>query len=238
MKAWSAPLAVHERLLKTYGPQGWWPVTPVRGTRPAYRPGCRGRLSERQRLEVCVGAILTQNTNWANVEKAIAGLHQAGVRDLKDYLSLPRKRLERLIRPSGYFRQKAIKLKGFARHLERLGIPMSQWLSGDLKTCRQELLSLHGIGPETADSVLLYAVQRPAFVVDAYTLRIGKRLGWWRAASYERARIYCTKRLPLEAALYNELHALLVVLAKRQCRKTPVCAGCPLKEVCCYGRSH
>ena len=233
-----APAAVYRLLLKAYGPQGWWPVTPVAGTRPRYRPGFSGRLTERQRLEVCLGAILTQNTNWGNVEKAMSRLHGAGIRDLPDFLAVPQRRLEGLIRSSGYFRQKAKKLKAFVRRLRRCGGGVGEWLAGDLAARRQELLGLYGIGPETADSILLYAAGRPAFVVDAYTVRIGRRVGWFSCPTYAGAQAYLTRRLPADPVLYNELHALLVFLAKDHCRKNPVCAGCPLKEVCRHGRAH
>lgn len=232
-----APPAVYRRLLKAYGPQGWWPVTPAGGRKPRYRPGRSVALTERQRLEVCTGAILTQNTNWGNVEKAMERLHDAGLRDLDALLAVPPRRLEGLIRSSGYFRQKAKKLKTFARHLAARGGKVGRWLCGDLRERREELLGLHGVGPETADSILLYAGGRAAFVVDAYTLRIGKRLGWLRKATYEQAQGYLTRRLPEDVGLYNEFHALLVKLAKERCRKTPQCPGCPVQEVCRHGSS-
>jgi endonuclease III related protein len=185
-----------------------------------------------------VGAILTQNTNWGNVEKAMSRLHEAGIRDLSGLLAVSQPRLAGLIRSSGYFRQKAKKLKAFARHLADRGGKVSGWLCGELEPRRAELLGLFGIGPETADSILLYAAGRPSFVVDAYTLRIGKRLGWFRGHSYHQARSYLTRRLPEDAALYNEFHALLVYFAKVRCRKAdPLCAGCPLQGVCRYGGS-
>jgi endonuclease-3 related protein len=197
-----------------------------------------GPLIEGQRLEVCAGAILTQNTNWANVEKALARLHEAGIRGLPALLAVPQRRLERLIRSSGYFRQKAKKLKAFARHLAGRGGKVGTWLCGDLGARRAELLGLYGIGPETADSILLYAAGRPSFVIDAYTLRIGKRLAWFRDHSYHQAQSYLTRRLPDDAALYNQFHALLVYFAKVRCRKSePLCAGCPLQEVCRHGQT-
>ncbi len=232
-----APPDVYRRLLKAYGPRGWWPVTPSGGRRPRYRPGSHDGLTERQRLEVCVGAILTQNTNWGNVEKALSRLHEAGLRDLEDLLAVPSRRLEGLIRSSGYFRQKAKKLKAFARHLAARGGKVSGWLCGGLRERREELLGLYGVGPETADSILLYAGGRPVFVVDAYTLRIGGRLGWWRKAGYARAQSTLARRLPQDAELYNEFHALLVEHAKVHCRKAaPLCEGCPLREVCLHAR--
>ncbi|MCX5793936.1 MAG: hypothetical protein NTY77_00385 [Elusimicrobia bacterium] len=231
-----SPLTAYRRLLCAYGPQGWWPVTPARGGQPRYRPGFAGRLTQRQRFEICVGAFLTQNTSWGNVQKALARLHEAGLWDLPGLLAVSQPRLEGLIRSSGYFRQKAKKLKAFARHLEGRGGKVADWLSGGLETRREELLGLYGVGPETADSILLYAAGRPCFVIDAYTLRIGRRLGWFKDASYQRAQSYLTRRLPKDAALYNEFHALLVALAKVRCRKAvPLCVGCPLQEVCRHG---
>jgi endonuclease-3 related protein len=197
-----------------------------------------GRLTERQRLEICVGAILTQNTNWANVLKALARLHEEGIQSASDFMSLPQRRLATLIRSSGYFRQKAKKLKAFVRHLADAGGRIGPWLSGDLKSVRRELLGIYGIGPETADSILLYAGGRPAFVADAYTLRIGQRLGWFRKSDYDHAQRYLTRRLPIKPSLYNEFHALLVALAKDHCRKTPLCLNCPLQGVCRYARTH
>jgi len=186
---------------------------------------------------VCLGAILTQNTKWGNVEKALIRLQAAGVRDLPDILAVPQRRLAGLIRCSGYFRQKAKKLKAFARHLAGRGGKLAAWLAEELGPLREELLGIHGIGPETADSMLLYAGGRPVLVVDAYTLRIGRRLGWFRAPGYGRAQAYLSRRLPADPVLYNEFHALLVVFAKARCRKKPLCPSCPLQEICRYGRT-
>jgi endonuclease-3 related protein len=194
-------------------------------------------LTPRQRLEICVGAILTQNTNWSNVKTALANLADAGIRDLEHFQAVSAPRLEKLIRSSGYYRQKTVKLKCFVRHLAGRGGAVQDWLAGDLALRRRELLGLYGIGPETADSILLYAAQRPAFVVDAYTLRVGARLGWWREASYERAQDLLVSRLPRRAEIYNEFHALIVRLAKEHCRKAPACPGCPLREDCRHGRA-
>lgn len=232
-----SPQAVYRRLLGAYGPQGWWPVTPAGRKSPRYRPGFSGRLTQRQRAEVCVGAILTQNTNWGNVEKALIEMHQAGVWELGQIAQTPLPQLQECIRPSGYFRQKARKLKLFARHALSRG-RLSCWLSGPLPELRRELLGLWGVGPETADSILLYAGGRPSFVVDAYTVRIGERLGWYREPPYETAQKYLVDRLLGSPALYAELHALLVALAKKHCRVAPLCEGCPLLEVCRYGRAH
>lgn len=231
------PRDAYRLLLRAFGRQGWWPVTVRRGQGPVYRPGFSGVLSEVQRAEVCVGAILTQNTAWTNVEKALKALHAAGLRAPAHIAAAQPRRLEFLVRSSGYFRQKAKKLKVFARHALSRRRPLSRWLAGPLPELREELLSLWGVGPETADSILLYAGARPVFVVDSYTMRIGRRVGWFGKSSYEKVQAFFSRRLPASAEVYAEFHALLVELAKRHCKTTPACAGCPLMEVCRHGRS-
>ena len=231
----ASPQAVYRRLLGSYGPQGWWPVTPRRGLSPVYRPGRKDALTARERTEVCVGAILTQNTSWANVERALNALHREGLWDLRGLLSLPERRLQSLVRPSGYFRQKAKKLKAFAREASRRG-GLDVWLAGPARDLRGELLAVWGVGPETADSILLYAAGRPVFVVDAYTLRIGRRLGWFGSPDYSGAQRFFKDNLPVSTSTYKEFHALLVALAKFHCRSAPLCRGCPLLEVCPHGR--
>lgn len=213
-------------------------MTPRGGGAPRYRPGSWGNLSELQKLEICLGALLTQNTNWSNAEKALVRLNQEGLlTSLPELSRISQRKLAGLIRSSGYFNQKAVKIKAFARHVLARG-SLSRWLSAPLAALRNELLSLHGIGPETADSILLYAGGRPSFVVDAYTLRIGSRLGWFKqAAGYHDARSYLASKLPRSPRLYAEFHALLVALAKHHCRITPLCAGCPLSALCLFGKS-
>jgi endonuclease-3 related protein len=233
----SRPQQAYRLLLKAFGPQGWWPVTVRRDSRPVYRPGFQGPLSERQRVEICVGAILTQNTNWANVEKVLRVLHHASLMDFKKVSRAPPPRLAAYVRSSGYFRQKAKKLKIFARHALARGMSLRTWLSGPMTALRSELLALWGVGPETADSILLYAGGRPAFVVDAYTVRIGRRLGWFRRQDYDHVQRFFTDRLPPSPAVFAEFHALLVELAKRHCKTTPVCEGCPLTSMCRHGRA-
>ena len=205
---------MYERLLAVYGPQGWWP----------------GRTP----FEVAVGAILTQNTAWTNVEKAIAALRRAGALSFRGMKRLSERRLAALIRPSGYYNQKARKLRAFLDWLgERGGRSGSlrRALAGPLEEVRESLLAVHGVGPETADSILLYAGGRAVFVVDAYTRRALSRHGMPGAATapYEELRALFESNLPRDAALYNEFHALLVRLAKERCHKrTPRCSGCPL----------
>jgi len=232
------PRDAYRRLLARFGAQGWWPVTPPGGSVPRYRPGCFRPPDSAQAAEVCIGAILTQNTAWSNVEKALAALHAARAADLRRILRVPRARLERWIRPSGYYSQKAFKLRCFAAHVLGRARPLRSWLRDTpLPALREELLSIHGIGPETADSILLYAGGRPVFVVDAYTRRIGSRVGWFpEASSYDRIQRFFVARLPRSVRLYNECHALLVALAKARCRKKPSCPGCPLAAGCRTGR--
>ena len=206
--------------------------------RPAYHPGRYHAPSEREALEIAVGAILTQNTAWSNVEKAIAGLRGASALTPDALRKIPRRRLEKLIRSSGYFRQKAVKLLDFLRHVDGRGGSIRRWLSGPLDSLREDLLSVRGVGPETADSILLYAGGRSAFVVDAYTIRIGRRIGWYRQAAYDQVQRYLVERLPCSKVVYQEFHALIVALAKYHCRTEPLCGACPLREGCRHGRKH
>jgi len=205
-------MQIYRLMLDAYGPQHWW---------PAENP-----------FEVMVGALLTQNTNWQNVEKAIANLKAADMLAADRIAACEISQLEALIRPSGYFRQKAVRLQTLCRfylaHGEMPGL--SRVPTHDL---RQQLLALNGIGPETADSILLYAFERPAFVIDAYTRRIFSRLGLMDTdASYHALQKFFTSRLPAEAALFNEYHALIVQHAKQHCRVKPDCTACPLAHIC------
>lgn len=208
-------LEVFQRLAGDYGAQGWWPAkTP---------------------FEVVIGAILTQNTAWTNVERAIAALDRAGGLTPEGLRGLERSVLEGLIRPAGFFRQKAARLQAFADYLQcHHHGSLEQCLGGDIQVVRAELLAQPGIGPETADSILLYAGGHPAFVVDAYTRRLFQRLGSLQGdESYSAVRNLFMTQLPAEAALFNEYHALIVVHCKSRCRKSnPRCTACPLLPFC------
>ncbi len=212
----SALVVIYHRLLKAYGPQGWWP-----GETP---------------FEVAVGAILTQNTAWTNVEKAIAALRRAGALSFRGMRRLAERELAALIRPSGYYNQKAKKLLAFLDWLEASGGragSVRRALAGPIDEVRASLLAVHGVGPETADSILLYAGGRAVFVIDAYTRRALSRHGMPGAAAapYEELRELFESSLPRDAALYNEFHALLVRLAKERCHKrAPRCSSCPLDQ--------
>ncbi len=204
--------AIHDHLLAAYGPQGWWPADSV--------------------FEMMVGAILTQNTSWTNVEAAIANMKAAGLLDARAIAACNEDQLATAIRPSGYYNQKARKLKIFADfYLSHGGEPGLRALTSP----RQMLLALHGIGPETADSMLLYALERPVFVIDAYTRRIFGRLGLTLPeASYHALQDYFHSSLPSSLELFKEYHALIVMHAKRHCRIRPVCVGCPLQDGCAH----
>ncbi|GHU88909.1 endonuclease [Clostridia bacterium] len=193
-------------LLKHYGDPHWWPAkTPY---------------------EVIVGAILTQNTAWSNVERAIASFGE----ELSPgrVLALSTDELAELIRPAGFFNQKARYLKEVTAWLERRD-PTS-----DTARVREELLSLKGVGRETADSILLYAFGLPSFVVDAYTARLLSRLNIDAGSNYEAVKAAFEENLPPDAEVYNRCHALIVVHSKERCRKKPICAGCPLTDMCVY----
>lgn len=204
-------LQIYRRLRRRFGPRHWWP-----GDSP---------------LEVIVGAILTQNTAWQNVTKAISNLKDASVLGIPELASIPEARLAQLIRPSGYFNQKARKLKGFVAWLmERHQGDLGSMFRTPLPRLRKELLALHGIGPETADSILLYAAGMKIFVVDAYTRRVFSRHGLIQEqASYDEIQAWFEARLPRSLPLYNDYHAQIVQVGKEYCRKTPLCRGCPLE---------
>ena len=235
------PLAqLYRDLHRHYGPQGWWPTTPPGQSRPRYRPG---QLSPPKRdaelWEICTGALLTQNTAWRNVELALAALSEAGALCLEGAASLPLPRLEALIRPSGYYRQKARRLQHLARYIgaEYRG-DIKALLGRPLAPLRRELLSLPGIGPETADCILLYAGGHPSFVIDAYTRRICDRLGLAEAAApYQILQSLFCAALPAAPSTYNEYHALLVRHATDHCRSRPLCGQCPLAARCAYAPS-
>lgn len=203
---------IYQAMLKALGPQGWWPG--------------------RTRFEVIVGAILTQNTSWGNVARAIENLRGAGALTPQALATIPPARLARLIRSSGYYNVKAGRVKRFLSFLgERYGLNVSRMLARRPSSLRKELLAVPGIGPETADSILLYAGGVPIFVVDAYTRRILSRHGLIAPdASYDEMQALFMGALPPDAALYNEYHALLVAAGKEYCRPVPRCAGCPLRR--------
>ncbi|NTV13043.1 MAG: endonuclease III domain-containing protein [Desulfobulbaceae bacterium] len=204
---------IYQRLLAHFGPQLWWP-----GDTP---------------LEIMVGAVLTQNTNWENVEKAIANLKAADLLDLQRLAATPTGTLAELIRPSGYYNLKAVRLHNLIRAITAEHDSLESFFAADRETLRETLLAVKGIGPETADSILLYAGGFPVFVIDAYTHRLLLRhdLIWEETDYYEMQELFL-QELPEDAALFNEYHALIVRVGKEFCRKTkPRCGECPLKEL-------
>jgi endonuclease-3 related protein len=204
---------VYRRLFDAFGPQHWWPGD--------------------TRFEMMVGAMLTQNTSWRNVSRAISNLRQADLLDPHALHGVPLAELEELIRPAGYFRVKARRLRSLLDFLvERYDGSLDAMFQTSLPELRRELLAVHGVGPETADSILLYAGGLPSFVVDTYTQRVLARHGWIGFdTDYHQVQDYVEGELPQDVAMYNEFHALLVRLGKDYCHKSnPRCAECPLRE--------
>jgi endonuclease-3 related protein len=212
---------IYKKLFFSLGPQGWW---------PADGP-----------FEVMVGAILTQNTNWKNVERAINNLKKKRLLNPLSLRHISQGRLARLIKPAGYFNIKAKRLKNFLDFLFNFYKgKVKDMLGVDTPILRRQLLNIKGIGPETADSILLYALGKPIFVVDAYTKRIFVRLGMIKEKdSYDEVQNFFMKRLKKNTKLFNEYHALLVRLGKEFCiKKTPRCHLCPLKELKCVNLAY
>ena len=194
---------IYAVLLKEFGRQHWWPT-----------------ISKNKQFEIIIGTVLTQNTSWKNVEKSINNLNKNNLIDINKISKINTKKLASLIRSSGYYNQKA----------ERLKI-MAKFLINNKTLTRNKLLNVKGIGPETADSILLYAFKKPVFVVDAYTKRIMSRLGY-KQEEYDEFQKLFEKNLPKKYELFNEYHALLIELAKNYCRKKPLCNNCPIKTFC------
>jgi endonuclease III related protein len=211
--------SIYRALTRAYGPLHWWPA--------------------RTRFEVIVGAFLTQNTSWKNVERALHNLRRAGVLNIAGIRDISLSDLEQLVRPSGYYRQKAARLKTFVAYLDdRYAGSLTRMFARPISELRSEVLALNGVGPETADAILLYAGKLPVFVVDAYTKRIFERHGIARGgAKYEELRqqveaafISSTPTADL-ADHYNEFHALIVHTGKNHCGTVAKCDGCPLQPL-------
>jgi len=203
---------IYDILYAYYGDLGWWPAkTPY---------------------EVMVGAILTQNTAWRNVEKAI--LNFGGNLSPDMVLSADRAALADIIRPSGFYNQKALYLKEVTRWYQGYGFDIANVKSAPLEKLRAELLALKGVGKETADSILLYAFGFPTFVVDAYTVRLCARFPIDAGKGYDAVKAFFEANLPRDAQAYNRLHAMIVINGKDHCGSKPVCDGCPLSERCSY----
>lgn len=203
---------IYKALLKRYGPQGWWPAETA--------------------LECVIGSILAQNTNWLNVEKAVKNLKNENLISVERLSLIPTSELARLIRPSGYFNQKAKRIKRFVRFVEdNYSGSLQDMFGEETYSLREKLLGVKGIGPETADTILLYAGDKPVFVVDAYTYRILSRHQLIpEETTYDEMQDVFTDLLPQDAKLFGEYHALLVKVGKEHCKKrNPICKGCPLE---------
>lgn len=209
--------SIYQRLFAEYGEQHWWPGA--------------------DQFEIIIGAILTQQVAWKNVERALSALKAADLMDPEVLLRAPLDEVAVLIRPTIYYNQKAKKLRSFLLFLqERHHLDLNDLFSLSAEALREELLSVHGIGEETADSIVLYAARKPSFVIDSYTRRIMQRLGVISGTeAYAALRVLFMEGLPRDVKLYNEYHALFVRHGKERCRsRDPRCSGCPLWDVCAY----
>ena len=229
----SAP-HIYQLLLKHFGTQGWWPTSFSPQQISQYHSSPKiNKFSNQEQFEICIGAILTQNTSWRNVFLALTSLVKKDCLNPKKISDLTLIQLGKMIRSAGFYNQKAKKLKIFSNYILRHHQgKMKLFFNQPFPILRKKLLAIYGIGPETADSILLYAGGFPIFVVDAYTKRIGKRLGLFLFDSYEDIQNYFHKHLPPDALLFNEYHALWVAHAKKFCKTKPFCSECPLKSIC------
>ncbi|MGC8478702.1 MAG: endonuclease III domain-containing protein [Candidatus Micrarchaeia archaeon] len=211
------PISLYKALRKRFGFLHWWPGE--------------------TKLEILVGAVLTQQTSWKNVEKAIAELKKANCIDLECLARINVHKLEKLIRQSGFYRQKAARLKGICSYIYRNYQGLDKLFEKDPQELRKELLSLNGIGKETADSIILYSAEKPVFVIDAYTRRSMSRITGGAISEdvdYDALRIYFESSIPKELSLYKDFHAQFVELGKNYCRTKPLCEECPLNSLCHY----
>jgi len=225
------PISLYDILLNHFGRLNWWPKDIKYHKKTGSDP----------RFEVIIGAILTQNSAWTNVEKALDNLKSKELLDIKIISNINIELLQKMVRPTGFYIQKAKRVKYIAQYLEKnYSCNLDFFFNRNLKTIREELLSINGIGPETADSILLYAGNKPIFVVDAYTKRICKRLPTHIGPTYTEIQNYFQNHLSKKfkkkevLKIYNELHALIVTLGKNFCKSRPKCNLCPLQKHCAY----
>lgn len=207
--------SIYSRLRERFGFLDWWP----------------GDTKD----EIVIGAILTQNTSWKNVEKAIENLKKGGMLELGKIADARPERIEKMIRPSGFYRQKVRRLQKVAKHIKTNYGSLDKFFDKDVIELRKELLELNGVGPETADSIILYAAEKPSFVIDAYTKRIlGRVYGDGEERGYEELQGFITDNVDMDLKLYQDFHAQFVELGKTYCRKKPICEPCPLNSLCKY----
>jgi len=210
-------LKIYRLLLEYFGHQHWWPTMDYKNPK----------------FEIMIGAILTQQTIWKNVEKALRNLKNANLIEPKKLFNLPIKNLENLIKPCGFYKVKAKRLRNFLKYfVENFDGDVNKIFKRPLEELRSDLLSVNGIGWETCDSILLYAGEKPVFVVDAYTFRLCKRYPIIKVKNYEEVREFFENNLSKDVNLFKEFHALIVELGKNFCKIKPLCNNCPLKEVC------
>ncbi|MEM4271908.1 MAG: hypothetical protein QXD13_02385 [Candidatus Pacearchaeota archaeon] len=215
---------IYDKLYEEYGPQGWWPVNGKYNKNNFKIP-----RNKKEEFEIILGAILTQNTSWKNVERALENLRKANLINPYKIIKSNRQALAKYIKPSGYYNQKSGRLKIVSDFfLKNKSISKKS-----IKEMRSMLLEVNGIGPETADSIILYAFKKPVFVIDAYTKRIFSRLGICKKdCKYEELQDIFHQNLPSDTKLFNEYHALIVEHAKRFCAKKPNCVDCFLRKEC------
>ena len=226
---------IYRALHNHFSPQGWWPVTNEGEFTPKYHQS--DNLTGKQQLEICFGAILTQNTNWKNVEKAIINLNKNNLININKITKINNKKLAEIIKSSGYHNQKAKKLKNFCIFLfKNYNGKLDLLFKNNINELRKQLLSVNGIGPETADSIILYAAQKPIFVIDAYTKRVFSRIGF-KQKNYDEFQKLFMSELPNSERLFNEYHALIVELGKNICKKAPLCGKCPINNHCDFGKN-
>ncbi|MFB6076386.1 MAG: endonuclease III domain-containing protein [Candidatus Aenigmatarchaeota archaeon] len=206
---------IHSKLMEEFEGEEWWP--------------------HNSKFEVIVGAILTQNTSWENVQTALDEMKEKDIMDMKSIVEIDREELEETIRSSGYYKQKAKRLKRISKHIFQDYDSVKEFFEGrDIDELREELLNIKGIGKETADAMILYAGERPTFVVDAYTKRVFGRIGMDVGDKYDEIKAFFEENLPSDPKLYDEYHGLLIELAKEYCKKKPECKGCPISHICGY----
>lgn len=211
-------MQVYRLLSDHFGPTDWWPAE--------------------SKFEMMIGALLMSQTSWRNVERAIRNLKERGMLSPAGIAKTRLETLTRLVRPAGLYRSKPRRLREFSRHiLNETGGDVDAFLRRDPRMLREELLSMEGVGAETADSILLYAAGARVFVVDAYTRRIAKRVGLFILDDYARVQAFFQKNVSGGVEVYREYHALVVLLAKEICRPRPRCDVCPLAGICDYARA-
>jgi len=210
-------LPLYKKLLKHFGKQHWWPTT-----------------TNNPQFEIIIGALLTQQSAWRNVEKAIENLKKEGLLTPKAIAETNIHKLEACVKPTGFYKQKARRLRKFAQYIQKqYSGNLELIFSKPLEEARKELLSLEGIGAETADSILLYAAEKLIFPIDAYTTRVCERLGIAKG-NYNELQHFFHSNLPKNLEVYKEMHALIVELGKNYCKTKPVCPSCPLRKQCSF----